>query len=500
MNKRFLSLWFRHLLTDRIVLKRPELKDVPFVIAASICNRIVITATNSLAESHGIYREMALADARAIVPDLEVIEHIQDNDEKLLTALGEWCIRYSPQVAVNLPDSLVLDISGCAHLWGGERKYLKEIVNRLISKGYDVRGAIADTVGAAWAVAHFGKIKPIIEAGGQESALLSLHPVALRLDSAILERLQKLGFYSVRNFISISRSALRRRFGKDFLLRLDQALGNEEEPLELIQPIEPYAERLPSLEPINTRTGIEIAIKKLLKNLCKRLVSEGKGIRIAVLKCYRVDGKVIQISIGCNRPSTHVGHLFKLFELKIELIKPQLGIELFTLEAPKVEDTSMEQELLWLSEGCGLEDASLGVLLDTLANKIGADKIHRYLPEERYWPEQSIKLASSLGDKPQTSWCKNKLRPSLLLPKPERIEVSSLLPDNPPMLFVYKGVRHVVKKADDAERIERSWWEDKGLHRDYYVIEDEEGRRYWIFRSGHYTDEQSDWYLHGFFA
>ncbi|RZK83170.1 MAG: DNA polymerase Y family protein [Pedobacter sp.] len=500
MGKRFISIWFRYLLTDWITLKRPELKDIPFVVAAPSRNRVVIVAVNSLAEAIGVYTGMPLADANAIVPGLEVVPYAQDQEKKLLNALGEWCIRYSPQVAVDLPEGLLLDISGCAHLWGGEREYLKEIVTRLISKGYQARGAMADTVGAAWAVARYGKVKPIIESGGQAEALLTLPPVALRLEQVVLDRLHKLGFITISSFMKTSRSALRRRFGTNFLLRLDQALGNEDEPLQLLQPIEPYNVRLSCIDPIRTREGIEIAINKLLEDLCKRLSADGKGLMLAILKCYRVDGQMVQIQIGSNKATHHAIRLYKLFELKIEQIKPKLGIELFTLEAPKVEDVDTEQEFLWMPEECGLEDKGLAELLDTVANKIGADKIHRYLPQERHWPEQSIKLASSLKDKPATLWRKDRLRPSLLLPRPERIEVTSILPDNPPMVFVYKGVRHEVKKADDAERIERAWWEDKGQHRDYYVVEDEQGRRYWVFRSGHYDDERVAWYLHGFFA
>ena len=500
MHKRFVSIWFRHLTTDWLTLRRPELKTVPFVFADQVRNRMVITAANNLAEIQGVSKGMAAADAKAIVPGLEVIDEIHGQETKLLNALGEWCIRYSPQVAVDLPDGLMLDISGCAHLWGGEREYLKEIVTRLISKGYDVRAALTDTAGASWAVARYGKIKPIIEPGGQADALLSLPPAALRLDPVILDRFKKLGFYTIKSFIGTGRSALRRRFGQDFLLRLDQALGNEEEHLQLLQPLEPYAERLPCLEPIRTRTGIEIAIQTLLEALVRRLVAEGKGIRNAVLKCYRVDGEIIQIPIGTNLPSNQLTHLFRLFELKIELIKPKLGIELFTLEALKVEDTAPDQELLWSPEGCGIEDTALAELLDKLSNKIGADKIHRYLPQERYWPEHSLKLASSLTEKVTASWRKDKLRPSLLLARPEKIEVTSLLPDNPPMLFIYQGKRHIIVKADDAERIEREWWGNEGVHRDYYVVEDEQGRRYWVFRSGHYADETSTWYLHGFFA
>ena len=500
MNKRFISLWFRHLTTDRLTLRRPELKEVPFVFAAPVRGRMIITAANLLAEAQGVTAGMAAADAKAIVLDLQVIDDIPGQSAKLLKALGEWCILYSPLIAVDLPDGLVLDITGCAHLWGGERAYLKEMVKRFISKGYDVRGAMADTVGAAWAVARFGKIQPIIEPGKQAEALLSLPPAALRLEPVILERLQKLGFYTIKSFIGIGRSVLRRRFGDDFLLRLNQALGNEDEHLQLLHPIEPYHERLPCLEPIRTATGIEIAIQTLLAQLCRRLQGEGKGLRVAILKCYRIDGKVIGADIGTNQPSHHTGHLFKLFELKISSLEPALGIELFTLDAPKVEDVSPEQEALWSPEGCDLTDGALADLLDRLANKVGAASIHRYLPQERYWPEQSIKLAPSLKDKPATTWRTNRPRPSLLLSKPERIEVTAPVPDYPPMLFIYKDKTHYIKKADGPERIEREWWLDEGPHRDYYQVEDQEGRRYWLFRSGHYSEGKSTWYLHGFFA
>lgn len=500
ISQRFLSLWFRHLTTDWLALRRPELKEAPFVFAAPVRGRMVVTAANVLAEVQGITAGMAAADAKAIVPALQVVDDIPAQAAKLLKALGEWCIRYSPLIAVDLPDGLILDISGCAHLWGGEREYLKEIVTRLRSKGYDVRGAIADTVGTAWAVARFARIKPIIEPGAQANALLSLPPAALRLEAVILERLQKLGFYKIESFIGMGRSVLRRRFGQEFLLRLDQALGNEHEPLQLLQPPEPFSERLPCLEPIRTATGIEIAIKTLLENLCRRLQGEGKGLRTAVLKGYRIDGQIIQADIGTNRATNHTGHLFKLFELKIPLLEPDLGVELFTLEAPKVEDVSPEQEALWLPEGCGLEDTGLAELLDRLANKIGAANIHRYLPQEHYWPERSVKLAPSLKAKPQTTWRTGRPRPSLLLPRPERIEVTAPVPDYPPMVFIYKNEVHHIKKADGPERIEREWWLDEGPHRDYYQVEDEEGRRYWVFRSGHYSEGKSDWFIHGFFA
>lgn len=488
-------------MTDWLTLRQPKLKDVPFVLAGPERNRIVIRAANALAQAQGVHTGMAAADAKAIVTNLKVLDDIPDQPLKLLKALGEWCIRYTPIIAMDLPDGLVLDVTGCTHLWGGERACLKEIVTRLRSKGYDVRGAMADTVGTAWAVARFGKVKAIIAEGEQQDALLSLPPAALRLEPLILDRLHKLGFYTISKFIGLGRTAMRRRFGDGFLLRLNQALGTENEPLQLLQPIEPYSERLPCLEPINTAVGIEIAIKTLLENLCRRLAGEGKGIRTAILKCYRLDGQLVTAAIGTNNATHNISHLFKLFELKIATIEPALGIELFTLESPKAEDVEPEQEILWVPEDCSLTDSRLAELLDRLTNKIGASAIHRYLPQEHYWPERSIKTTISLKEKPTTAWRTDRPRPSILLPLPERIDVTSIVPDYPPMLFIYKNKTHHVKKADGPERIEREWWLDQGDHRDYYQVEDEVGQRYWLFRSGHYSaDNKPQWYIHGFFA
>ncbi|MGV8879736.1 MAG: Y-family DNA polymerase [Sphingobacteriaceae bacterium] len=500
MNKRYVSLWFHHLITDWLLLRRPELKEIPFVLASAIRGRIIITATSLLAQSHGTAVGMAVADAKAIVPGLVVIDELPDQATKLLKALGEYCIRYSPMITVDLPAGLIMDITGCAHLWGGEREYLNHIVTHLGIKGYQVRGAIADTAGTAWGVARFAKVKPIIAPGEQLNALFSLPPAALRLETNILERLQKLGFYTIKSFIGITRSVLRRRFGQDLLLRLDQALGNEEESLPLLQPVEPYQERLPCLEPIRTAIGIEIGTKILLEKLCVRMAGEGKGVRTAILKCYRMDGQMVCAAIGTNRASHDINHLYKLFELKIPLIEPALGIELFILEAPKVEDVETEQEALWSPQGGSLTDKNLAELLDRLANKVGESSIHRYLPQESYWPERSIKITPSLLAKPKTAWRKDRPRPLLLLPKPERIQVTALLPDNPPMLFIYKSERHIIKKADDAERIESEWWLEEGAHRDYFVVEDQEGRRYWLFKSGHYSENTPQWFIHGFFA
>ena len=500
MAKRFISIWFPYLRTDCFARYKHILDEAPVVLVSPDHGRMIVTAANSVAQLEGIHIGMVLADARVIVPFLQVFDDKPNISDKLLNRLSEWCIRFSPSVGIDLPDGLLLDATGCTHLWGGETNYIQAISARLKELGYNNRVAIADTIGCAWAISHFGETSFIIETGQQATALLSLPPAALRVEDDVVERLEKLGLYSIKHFIGMPRSALRRRFGPEFLQKLDLALGYEEEVIQPVHPIEPYHERLPCLEPIITATGIEIALQRLLETLCYRLQQEEKGLRISVFKCYRVDGKIEKIEIGTNHATHNLKHLYKLFEIKISTIEPALGIELFTLEAPKVEDISPLQEKLW-EKVYDLDNARLSELLDRLAGKMGVNTIHRYLPDEHYWPERSMKLASSLQEKTTTTWKTDRPRPLQLLSKPEPIEVTAPIPDYPPMLFRYKAKLHKIVKADGPERIEQEWWLQEGLHRDYYCVEDEEGCRYWLFRSGHYSADKSyKWFIHGFFA
>jgi protein ImuB len=499
MAKRYVTIWFQHLITDWFTRQLPGLKNKSFVLVSPDHGRMIIRNACINAQGKGIYPGMVLADARAIFPSIEVFDDKPDLAEKILKKICVWCIRYTPETSIDLPDGLILDVSGCAHLWGGEEAYLKDISTRLNNFGYHVRIAIADTIGVAWAVTRFGKHACIVKPGEQLSALMPLPPASLRLDINILERMQKLGLYQVSSFIAMPRSVLRRRFGETILQRIDQALGKDDETIQSLIPVEAYSERLPCFDPIITKAGIEIAIKKLLEKICHRLQKESKGLRVAVLKCFCVDGKIGEVRIATNHPSNHADHLFKLFELKIPLIEPGLGIELFILEAPKIENIDPIQETLWRDNGV-LEDSKLAELLDKFESKFGNNTVHRYLPAEHYWPERSFKKALSLQEKATTVWT-YKLRPIIVLPEPEPIQVTAPIPDYPPMLFRYKDKLHKVKKADGPERIEREWWLETGLTRDYYCVEDQEGQRYWLFRSGHYDGEQlPSWFIHGFFA
>jgi protein ImuB len=499
MVKRFVSIWFRHLITDWFALRQPALRNSAFVIISPSHGRMMIVAANAIAQSKEIYSGMVLADARAIVPSLQVLDNKPGLSDKLLYRLAEWCIRFTPFVSIDPPDGLILDVTGCSHLWGGDEFYLEEIIKRLKDRGYSAQAAMADTIGTAWAVARFTNRSFVIESGQQIKALLPLPGAALRAEAGTLERLNKLGLRQVKDFIGMPRSALRRRFGFNLVKKLNQAIGHEEEIIQPIQPVEPYQERLPCLEPIVTATGIQIALQRLLETVCHRLQQEQKGLRKAIFRSYCIDGRIETIKIGTNHPSYNARHIFKLFENKLSTIQPDLGIELFVLEAPKVEDHSPLQEKLW-NITSGLDNLKLSELLDRLAGRFGENHIHRYLPDEHYWPERSIKAASSLNEQLTTAWKVDRPRPFQLLVKPELIQVTAPVPDHPPMNFRYKGKLHKIIKADGPERIEQEWWIQEGQHRDYYYVEDEEGCRYWLFRSGHYSDETYQWFVHGFFA
>lgn len=500
MPKRFVSLWFRHLLTDWKVIRHPGLKGHPFVFAEYDHGRLLITAATAVAEKFGVREGMSVADAMVICPGLQYFEGKPGHHLKLLKGLAEWCQRYTPLVAIDAADGLLLDVTGCTHLKGGEREFLKHIVNRLKEIGYDVRPGLADTIGCAWGVARCAISGLIVAQGEHRNALMPLPPSALRLSTALLFKLESLGLTRIQSFIHMPRSVLRRRFGKDMVLRLLQALGQEEEFLLPIKEPVPYSERSAFMEPIKTRPVIEAELMKLLTILCKRLQGEGKGLRKGILTWYRIDGKSGKIEIGTHHASHKPLHLFKLFSLKIDQIAPGLGIELFVLDAPQTDGVSDKQSDLWANKP-GADSEQVSELLDRVSGRIGAKSLQRFLPTEHHWPERSTEGTNDLTKRPQSGWQNERPRPIQVLDRPEPIEATALTPDYPPILFIYRGKRHEVKKADGPERIEREWWLEEGEHRDYYIAEDQDGKRYWLFRSGHYDGSQAGhWYLHGFFA
>lgn len=482
-------------MTDWYIRRQPANQNTPFVFVAKQHNREVVTFSSAAATDKGIFAGMVLADAKVLQPLLQVIQDNPDPAE-LLHRIALRFIRYTPEVALDLPDGLILNITGCAHLWGGEEAYYRDIIGRVRAGGYHVRGSIADTIGAAWAFTRHLKEPPIIPPGDHLRLLKELPATALRLSPDTLARLRKLGLSKIQNILNQPRQTLAPRFGKELPERLDQAFGQTEEYIISVIPPVSYRERLPCLDPVVNAGGIEYALSRLLEMLCQRLQREGKGVRTALFQCHRVDHQVITLSVGTTRATYSITHLFKLFDTKLADIEPAMGIELFTLEAPKVGDAAGTQEALW----GGPAGTELAELLDRIANKTGAQALARYFPAQHHWPERAYTRVPLDRTTPADQWPTDP-RPIHLYDPPQPIIVTAPVPDYPPMSFRYKGTLYNVTAANGPTRIENEWWIDNARPRDYYTVEDQDGARYWIFRSGHYADPKSvKWFLHGLFA
>ncbi len=500
MHKRYVSLWFRTLLADRFARKEPLLKGLAYVFVETERGKKLIRACSAKAIAIGIREGMTLADALIFIAELRVFDYEEAVIGQLLNSIGEWCIRYSPAVSIDYPDGLILDVSGCTHLRGGEQNYLHDLTSRLRTIGYDVQGAMADTIGCAWAIARYGTADLIVKSGGQYDALLPLPATALRLSAMQVDKLKALGLHQISAFIDMPKAMLRRRFGKDMVLRILQATGEEHEFLKPLSEPFQYQERLECADPVRTRESIEYALHLMLDKLCSSLYHDGMGLRKAIFSYFLTDGTNENITIGTSAVSCKAKHIFSLFIPLIDMVKPGSGIELFVLEAPVVEILTQEQHRLW---GAEVQENKRQILelLDRIEGKIGAGNINLYIPSAHHWPERNLEAVKDLNIKSDDRWHLLGPRPMQLLSLPEPIQASAITPDYPPFLFIYKGKKHEIAKADGPERIEREWWQDQGEHRDYYIVEDKEGKRYWIFRSGHYeAGKAQHWYLHGFFA
>lgn len=501
MARRYVSIWFKNLSMDYLIRKHPKLSSVPCAIELTSGNKSTVFALNDLAASAGVTVGMKVADAQALCPKIEIHEHDQERIDYLLKAMADWCYRYSPIISIDAPDGLIIDVSGCTHLLGGEKQFLKDVVNRFCGFGYQVRVAMADTVGTAWAVARYGVKTPIIPVAANREAITSLPPKALRLPAEVTDNFWKLGIHSIGFLMGIPRHLLVKRFGRLVASRIDQALGEINEYIKPNQPAPVYSARLDILETISTAEAIAIGVMQTIEELCAQLDKDQRGLQEVKLTSYRVDGFVQHLTVGTSLPTRNAEHVFRLFRDKLTTLIPGLGIELFILSATHTEPLSAEQEKLIHNEA-DLNDDSIAKLVDKVGNHFGK-QVHgyRFQSRESHLPERAVTEVSAIKDK-ESMWPQNKLRPHTLLKRPELIEVTAAkLPDYPPRKFKYKNTVHDIKRADGPERIESEWWLQKAELRDYYRLEDAQGKRFWVYRLGEYGGVANvNWYIHGFFG
>ena len=448
-------------------------------------------------------------------------------DEAALRRLALWATRYTPTVSPwnedNGADGFFLDIEGAAHLFGGEERLIADLSSRLEHFALPGRLAVAATPGAAWAAAHFHPARLCILPSGQEAEALAPLPVeALRLAPEICATLRRLGFKSVGALLDKPRAPFAARFSAQLLRRLDQALGRRDEPLVPVVPPPVYHSLRYLLEPIVSQEAVIALSRRLMGTLTHVLIRDDVGARALKLSLYRVDGEVKTLEIALTLPTRSAAHVARMIELKLDAASATddagFGFEAIGLAVTRAEPMPARQTELASVIKDENKTEQCAALIDALRQRLGPASVRRFATVESHIPERAEVLPSVTG-KALTCLAPEQRaeqpRPLLLLPQAEPTEVTALVPEGPPRRFCWRGVTYEVAGAQGPERIGAEWWRaphlsafscaserQQGLTRDYYLVEDKGGRRFWLFREGLYGRETAAarWFVHGLFA
>lgn len=505
---RVVSLFLPSWPTDRLRRKagaEAPPADAPLVLVGREGSRRIVLAADAAARAAGLRAGMPVAAAQALAPGLVMRNAEPEADAEGLERLALWLLeRVAPIVAVDPPDGLLIDSTGADHLHGGEQAMLDDLIGRLALSGVTARAAVADSLGAAHALARHAAWPSFVAPPGHGAAALAPLPLeALRLPDGMAADLRILGFERIGDLLAQPRAPLARRFGLELVRRIDQALGELAEPIEPVRPPDLVEARRAFAEPIGAAETIARYIGKLAADLCAALEAKGLGVRRLDLLCQRVDNRTQAVRVGTARPVADARRLTRLLCDRIETIDPGLGIELMTLAATIAEPLVRRQTASALVEEAAQDVSDL---VDLLANRLGAQAVYRAAPVASDVPERSVRRVPALAAESGAVWPGHWPRPARLLARPEPIDAVALLPDHPPASFTWRGVRRRVKRADGPERVFGEWWKrDAELVavRDYFRVEDEAGARYWIYRAGDGEDPGAGshrWFLHGVFG
>jgi len=488
IHKRVVSVWLPRLASDRAL--RVRAVDAAFALTLREGNTDRLYCLNAAAESVGLQRGMRFADARAFCPDLISQPARPELDARFLAALRQWAQRYCPWVAVDGSDGLVMDITGAAHLWGGEGALLDDLRARATRAGLSVRLGLADTRGAAWALAHYREGTAAL--GASQSALGALPVAALRLNKDVTIALQRLGLRTVGALATAARAPLARRFGREVLLRLDQALGDVPDPIAAPPDAPHYGLRLTLPDPIGLVSDVTAATERLLTRLCAKLHAQSMGARRLSLVLRRVDRGCLEVDLRLAAAMNDPARILPLFDRGITGLDAGFGIDQIRLVASVVEPLAPLQ----ISHTVPARTGQLEDLITRLGTRIGLDNIQRFLPADSHIPERSFLVAPAAYSTAQGHWHSPRPRP-LRLFAPEPINSTG---STPPRHFRWRRMALTAARITGPERIAPEWWlEDenwgRGL-RDYWRVETHQGRRLWLF----YTPQNPGWFVQGEFA
>jgi len=447
---------------------------------------------------------MGLADARAMIPTLAVADEDPNADLTLLDEIADWAERYTPLVARG-SDGLMLDITGCAHLFGGEEALLADCLARLLTQGFLARGAIADTPGAAWAIARFAETG-VTGPGAALPVLASLPVAALRLEAETVSALNRVGLKRIGQIVDAPRAPLAARFGSLLLRRLDQALGREEEAIDPRRPPPVFIAERRFAEPIAREEDVSAALTSLAATLAASLERHGEGARRLEYALFRVDGAVTRITVGATRPLRSPKLILALFREKFASFGDDLdagfGFDMARLSAAATAPADpLQTDLI----GDGDPAADIAGLVDRIGARLGEDRVTALVEHPTHIPEraESFVPQAALAGQPRAAAPPpdSALRPLRLFAHPEPIVVTAEIPDGPPAQFRWRRALYRVIRAEGPERIAAEWWNGIGPTRDYFRVEDEAGRRFWLYRDGLFSEAaEPQWYVHGLFA
>jgi len=478
-------MWFPRLPSERVLRARPI--DAPFALTLHQSNTDRIYCLNAQAEKIGLHRGMGLSDARAFCRDLQTRPADLNADQRFLHILARWAKRYCPWVGLEQGDGLVLDITGSAHLYGGEKAMLDDMRLRLVRSGIETRFGLAGTRGAAWAMAHYGK-----SSVSTQSQLAALPIAALRLEEKTCIALQRLGLRTIFDLLALPRASLSRRFGPDVLLRLDQALGDQPENISPLPEVPHYGVQMTLPDPIGLTRDVMAGIERLLERLCAKLKTNEKGARILQLTLRRMDQGNQQVELRLAQPLHDAARILPLFERGVDGVDAGFGIDQLRLSATQIETLAAQQ----VNHSHERRDDKLGDLITRIGVRIGLENVQRFLPADSHIPERSFIISPAAYSRPEGSWVALCLRPLRLFP-PESITGHG---PRPPARFRWRRMSMTTGRVTGPERIAPEWWlpDDNwrsGL-RDYWKVDTKEGRRLWLF----YTPQAPNWYVQGEFA